>query len=443
MAKIILKSRYLKPGSTKHSLNIINYIAKRDGVDKIDDSWKHQPATHSQKKLIETLVEDYPELVSSFEYGDYIKKTTRGNASEFIDRAIEDYIDLAGKRENYVGYIAMRPRVVKNGKHGLFTDDNIPIALSRVAKEVAEHDGNVWTNVVSIRREDAVRLGYDNGEAWRTLLRSNAEIMAKSMKIPLEDLRWYAAFHNESYHPHVHIVAYSVGKEPYLSSKGIEQMKSAFARDIFKQDLMQIYTEQTKRRDELSAKGRTSIEETAERISSGSYKNERLDYLLAELAEQLKSIKGKLMYGYLPKKTKNVVDSIINELEKDERISELYRLWYEQRDDILRVYNDALPDHVPLSQNVEFKSIKNAVIHAALDLKNNSETDGKSEIFDMAYENESKNLNTSSLISALRLLNNVRDILYDKVKDDGNMSCVDRKEIKLIDEKKRAHGMHI
>lgn len=443
MAKIILKSRYLKPGSTKHSLNIINYIAKRDGVDKIDDSWKHQPATHGQKKLIETLVGDYPELVSSFEYVDYIKKSTRGNASEFIDRAIEDYIDLAGKRENYVGYIAMRPRVAKNGKHGLFTDDNIPIALSRVAKEVAEHDGNVWTNVVSIRREDAVRLGYDNGEAWRTLLRSNAEIMAKSMKIPLEDLRWYAAFHNESYHPHVHIVAYSIGKEPYLSSKGIEQMKSAFARDIFKQDLMQIYTEQTKRRDELRAKGRTSIEETAERISAGSYKNERLDCLLAELADQLKSIKGKLMYGYLPKKTKNVVDSIINELEKDERIAELYRLWYEQRDDILRVYNDALPDHVPLSQNVEFKSIKNAVIHAALDLKNNSETDGKSEIFDMAYENESKNLNTSSLISALRLLNNVRDILYDKVKDDGNMSCVDRKEIKLIDEKKRAHGMHI
>lgn len=443
MAKIILKSRYLKPSSTKHSLNIINYIAKRDGVDKIDDSWKHQPATHGQKELIETLTRDYPELVSNFEYRDYIKKPTRGNASEFIDRAIEDYIDLAGKRENYVGYIAMRPHVVKNGKHGLFTDDNIPIALSRVAKEVAEHDGNVWTNVVSIRREDAVRLGYDNGEAWRTLLRSNAEIMAKSMKIPLEDLRWYAAFHNESYHPHVHIVAYSVGKEPYLSSKGIEQMKSAFARDIFKQDLMQIYLEQTKQRDALKAEGSADIEDAIDSINSGNNENRYLEHLLTELADQLRSTKGKLVYGYLPKKTKSVIDSIIDEIEKDEKVSELYTLWYEQRNEILRIYTDDIPTRVPLSQNKDFKSLKNAVIRAALGLDTVPETGEDYEAFNADSKNNSKIINANFPIRALRLLNNARSILYDRVKADGNMGLVDRKEQRIIAEKKRAHGIQI
>ena len=433
MAKIILKCRYLKPGSAKHSLNTINYIAKRDGVDKIDDSRKHLPATREQKKLVDTLLNDFPELKNSFEYRDFLANPTKGNATEFIERAIEDNIDLAGKRKNYVGYIAMRPHVEKQGSHGLFTDDNVPIALSRVAKEVSEHEGNVWTNVVSIRREDAVRLGYDNGEAWRTLLRSNTAAMAESMKIPLEDLRWYAAFHNESYHPHVHIVAYSAGKEPYLSPQGIEMLKSALARDIFRQDLLQIYTEQTKRRDELKAEGRCTLENVVEAINHG-VSHEHIATLLNELACELEKTSGKKVYGYLPKKVKNIVDSIVDELQRDSRIAELYELWYVQREKVLGIYNDELPQRIPLSQNREFKSVKNAVIRAAMELERESSAE---------QNDSSAPLHTDFPVSVIRLINHASNIILDKLNENSEQIIADSKERFEINAKKRAHGLHM
>ncbi len=165
MAKIILKCRYLKQGSSAHSENLIKYIARREGVQKIDDTWRHLPATKEQKKLITQLVRDYPDTENSFEYADFVSHPSKGSASEFITRAIEDNIDLIGKRENYVEYIAKRPHAERHGSHGLFTDDNLPINLSKFAEEVANHDGNVWTNVLSLRREDAARLGYDNAYA--------------------------------------------------------------------------------------------------------------------------------------------------------------------------------------------------------------------------------------------------------------------------------------
>lgn len=249
-----MKCPYLKPGSTKHSENLVRYIANRDGVQKIDDTWKAQAVTAEQKKLIGEIIRGFPDAKDSFEYEDYLSKPSKGSASEFISRAIEDNIGIIGKRENYVGYIARRPRAERHGSHGLFTDADVPIDLSQVAKEVAEHTGNVWTNIISLRREDAARLGYDNVYVWRNLLRSQAMTFAKNMKIPLSDLRWYAAYHDESYHPHVHMVVYSVGKEPYLSKDGIAAIKSSLARQIFKHDLLQVYVEQTNQRNELTQK---------------------------------------------------------------------------------------------------------------------------------------------------------------------------------------------
>lgn len=192
----------------------------------------HQSATKEQQKLIEELVRDFPETKDSFEYRDYISKPSKGTASEFISRAIDDNVDLIGKRENYVEYIAKRPRAERRGSHGLFTDADVPINLSKVAEEVANHDGNVWTHIISLRREDAARLGYDNAYAWRNLLRSQAETIAENMKIPLTDLRWYAAYHDESYHPHVHMVVYSAGKEPYLTKLGIEGITIRFKEGL-------------------------------------------------------------------------------------------------------------------------------------------------------------------------------------------------------------------
>lgn len=311
MAGIIFKWRYLKAGASgRHSENLIRYIAQREGVEKLDDSWKHRPVTKAQTELITQILSDYPDAKDSFEYQDYEKSRTAGAASEFITRAIEERVDLIGKRENYVEYIAKRPRVERQGSHGLFTDDGVPINLSAAAKEVANHKGVVFTEILSLRREDAVRLGYDKGSAWRDLLRSQTDTMAAAMKIPLTDLRWYAAFHNESHHPHVHIVAYSAGREPYMTEQGLHKLKSVFARQIFKQDLLQVYTEQTKQRNTLTQKSRDVLADIIGRINSGSCDNPIVADLLVKLSEQLKHCKGKKVYGYLPQTGRNLVNAL-------------------------------------------------------------------------------------------------------------------------------------
>lgn len=368
MAKIIFKCRYLKQGRAAHSENLIQYIAKREGVQKIDDTWKHQPATKEQKKLIEELVRDFPDTKNSFEYQDFISKPSKGTASEFISCAIDDNVDLIGKRENYVSYIAKRPRAERCGAHGLFTDADVPINLSKVAEEVANHDGNVWTHIISLRREDAARLGYDNAYAWRNLLRSQAETIAENMKIPLTDLRWYAAYHDESYHPHIHMVCYSAGKEPYLSKQGIENIRSAFARQIFKHDLLQIYVEQTNQRNALTQESRDLLSDIISQINSDSYDNPIVTELLLKLSEFMKTYQGKKVYGYFPQAGRNLVNAVVDELLKDKRISALYDLWYEQRDRITETYKDTHEKRIPLSQNKEFKAIKNAVIQEALNI---------------------------------------------------------------------------
>ena len=375
MAKIIFKWRYLKANAEgKHSENLVKYIATRDGVEKLDDSWKSLPATKAQEKLIGQILSDYPDMKDSFEYQDYEKSKTKGAASEFISRAIEEKVDLIGKRENYVDYIAMRPHVEKTGAHGLFTDSDVPINLSAVAKEVAEHKGVVFTKILSLRREDAARLGYDKGSAWRNLLRSHTKEMAESMKIPLPDLRWYAAFHNESHHPHVHIVAYSAGKEPYMTEQGLHRLKSSFAREIFKQDLLQIYDRQTEHRNALAQESRDVLSEIVEQINTGGYDNETVELMLKELSDTLSRTKGKKVYGYLPPRAKNLVNGIVDELAKDSRIAGLYDLWYEQREEIIRTYTDTMPERIPLSQNKEFKSVRNAVIQETMHLLSNNVT---------------------------------------------------------------------
>lgn len=368
MAKIILKSRYLRVGSRQHSEHLIQYIAKREGVQKIDDTWKHQSATKEQKKLIEELVRDFPETKDSFEHQDFITKPSKGTASEFISRAIDDNVDLIGKRENYVSYIAKRPRAERHGAHGLFTDADVPINLSKVSEEVANHNGNVWTHIISLRREDAARLGYDNAYAWRNLLRSQAETIAENMKIPLTDLRWYAAYHDESYHPHVHMVVYSAGKEPYLTKLGIRNIKAAFARQIFRHDLLQVYVEQTNHRNELTQKSRDILSDIIARINSGSYDKPVVTDLLLKLSEQMKHHKGKKVYGYLPQAGRNLVNAVVDEFAKEKDISALYDLWCEQRDAITGTYQDTPEQRIPLSQNKEFKAIKNAVIQESLNI---------------------------------------------------------------------------
>lgn len=460
MARIIFKWRYLKANASgRHSENLIKYIAKRDGVEKIDDSWKSLPATNAQKELIAQLVSDFPDVVNGFEYQDYVKSLTKGAASEFITRTIEDHVDLIGKRKNYVGYIAMRPRVEKSGSHGLFTDSDVPINLSAVAKEVANHKGVVFTETLSLRREDAVRLGYDRGVAWRNLLRSQAPVMAEAMKIPLTDLKWYAAFHNESHHPHVHIVAYSIGKEPYMTEQGLHKLKSAFAREMFKQDLLQTYEQQTEYRDALTREGRDAIAKIIEQINVGGYENEAVELMLRKLAEQLANTKGKKVYGYLPQTARNLVNGIVDELSKDERIAALYDLWYEQRDAVIQTYTDHSAERVPLSQNKTFRAIKNAVIREALNLlhdrvtfeeepfkanETTHETERTKSESNAAHDQHSVVFNLDVASASFRLLVRLTQVLQAELKkSDNTRGVVEKKLRQKIADKEKAHGVRM
>lgn len=367
MAKLITKFKFIRPGDKAGSY--LKYIATREGVDKIDDSKAHLPASAKQKDLIEKILRDFPDTKEMHEYDDYLRKSTLGNASEFITRALEDNAQEMMSGKTYADYIATRPRAQRFGSHGLFTDDGVEIKLSKVSEELNLHTGNVWTAILSLRREDAARLGFDDGYRWRDMLRTQTEALSKNLKIPMEHLRWFAAFHNESHHPHVHLIAYStVENEGYLSKQGVNNLRSSFAKDIFAQDLLCVYEKQTEHRDSLKAESRNLISEIIEKINAGVYDNPAVENLLLTLADRLSKTGGKKVYGYLKADVKDIIDSVIDELEKDERIASLYDLWYQKREEVIKTYTQEMPPRVPLSQNKEFKSIKNAVIQEALNI---------------------------------------------------------------------------
>ena len=368
MARLIVKWRYIKPGAPKQGEHYVDYIATREGVEIEGEKWKDEPATKEQEKLVNRLIADFPDCKDSFEYQDYLSAKTKYTATTFIDKAIEENVDRIGKKENYIGYIAMRPRVEKSGAHGLFSYSDESINLSKVAKEVGNHDGVVWTTVISLKREDATKLGYDNLSAWKTLLRAKSQDLANAMGIPITDMKWYAAFHNESGHPHVHLVSYSTGKEPYMTRQGLEKLKAAYAHEIFKNDLYEIYEKQTEYRAELRIESKEKIAEIIRGINGKKYENETLELMLKALAEKLQKYKGKKVYGYLPKEVKNLVNGVIDELMRDNDLQKLYELWYEQRENVLKTYRDKMPARLPLSANKEFTSVRNAVIAEALNL---------------------------------------------------------------------------
>lgn len=369
MAKLITKFKYLKPSARQSIGGYAKYIATREGVEKVDDTFKTDPPTEKQKKLIEKILRDFPDSNSMLEYEDYLKEPTLGNASEFITRALEDNANEALNAKTYADYIATRPRAERFGSHGLFTDDGVRVKLEDVSRELNEYEGNVWTVIISLRREDAERLGFNSGERWRDMLRTQTEAIAKNFKIPVEDLKWYAAFHNESHHPHVHLMVYSSEQaKPYLTQKGIMNLRSAFAKDIFADDLLSIYEKQTEHRNALRAQSRDVIAEIVSRINSGAYDNPALEYKLLDLADRLSKTSGKKQYGYLKADVKAIVNGIVSNLAADERISSLYDLWYEQREEVIRTYTEELPERIPLVDNPEFKSIKNMVIQEALNI---------------------------------------------------------------------------
>ncbi len=384
MAKLIFTSRYIRDAPPEHLQNYVRYISTREGVEKADESKKNLPATSAQKDLIRQLLKDMPESKDMLEYEDYRQRSTIGNASEFITQALERNLDMAAMKENYVDYLANRPRVERIGEHGLFTDAGRPVILSEVQKEVSDHKGPVWTHVVSLRREDAARLGYDSAREWMALLRSKRAMLSRHMKIDSADLRWYAAFHNEGHHPHVHLMVYSAkDNDGFLTKAGIEAMRLELAHDIFRQDFAQIYEGQNLARSSLKEKAAERMCLLTDGMLQGVCENPVIGEKLQQLSGRLKNTRGKKVYGYLKADVKRLVDQIVDELAKDPAVSEAYRAWGEWQDQIRLTCSSKAPPLPPLSSQKQLKSIKNMVIAEALKLGGHhflSETSGQGRI---------------------------------------------------------------
>ena len=378
MARIILKCPYLKGGSEKtaaHLKHLVKYIATREGVEKIKNGHEHWHSTKKQRELISQILREFPDAGELFEYEDYLLKPNRENASEFITIALEQNLDKIGDREKYLDYIANRPRVEKIENHGLFTGGDDPLVLSQVAEEVSAHTGNVWTPIISLRREDVARLGYDSAHVWKALLSSKALELAENLKIHPDHLKWYAAFHNESHHPHIHMICYSTDPgEGYLTKQGIRRMKSSLAQEIFRQELIPLYAEKTQRRDELKEQAAETMRELIRQMKNGVLQSDRLEQLISCLADQLRNTSGKKQYGYLRPEMKNVVDDIVDELARDSRVAEAYRLWWQTRGRIDAVYTETPDDSIPLSRCADFKQVRNMVIQEAMHISDGTLT---------------------------------------------------------------------
>ena len=369
MARLIVKSPYIKCGAGQSAGGYLEYIATRERVEIIPDD---RPPTQKQTQLIAKLVKDFPDAKELMEYEDYTAHPTKATASALITLALESNWDRVQGMEGYAKYIALRPRAERLGEHGLFGDDDA-VDLAAVADELDHYTGNVWTHIISLHREDAERLGYNHADAWRTLLRTHRNDIAAAMKIPPEDFRWYAAFHDEGNHPHVHMMAWSVNpNQAYLSKDGIRQIKSTLTNQIFRQELLHVYEQKSKSRDELVVKARKAMLELAKAMREMTCIHPEAEQMIWDLSRQLGQVGGKKTYGYLPKPMKKLVDEIIDQMARLPTVDTCYQTWWELQCQVENYYSeDKKRIRPPLSQQKEFRQIKNAVIREAEHIRMN------------------------------------------------------------------------
>ena len=393
MARLIVKSPYIKCGSGKSAGGYLKYIATRERVEIIPDD---RPPTQKQAQLITKLVKDFPDAKTLLEYEDYAAHPTKASASALITLTLETNWDKLSSVDGYAGYIALRPRAERLGEHGLFGDDD-GVDLDKVMNELDHYTGNVWTHIISLHREDAERLGYNHADAWRTLLRTHRNDIAAAMKIPPEDFCWYAAFHDEGNHPHVHMMAWSTKpNQAYLSKDGIRQIKSTLTNQIFRQELLHVYEQKSKSRDELVAEARKAMLELAKAMQEMTCDHPEVEQLIWELSQQLGQVSGKKTYGYLPKPMKNLVDEIVDQMVRLPIVDECYQTWWGLQCQVEDYYSEEKKRiRPPLSQQKEFRQIKNAVIKEAEHIRVNKisfedaemQDDGEQiSTYDMSYE---------------------------------------------------------
>ena len=369
MARLIVKSPYIKCGTGQNAGGYLKYIATREQVEIIPDD---RPPTRKQEQLIQKLVKDFPDTKELLEYNDYKAAPTKANASSFITLALEQNWNRIQATEGYAKYIALRPRAERLGEHGLF-GDNDAVDLAAVTDELDHYTGNVWTHIISLKREDAARLGYDNAAAWRTLLRTHRNDIAAAMKIPPEDFRWYAAFHDEGNHPHIHMMAWSVkSDQAYLSKDGIRQIKSTLTNQIFRRELLHVYEQKSKSRDELVVEARKAMLELAKAMREMTCIHPEAEQMIWELSRQLAQVGGKKTYGYLPKPMKKLVDEIVDQMARLPTVDACYQTWWELQCQVEDYYSEGKRRLRPLlSQQKEFRQIKSAVIKEAEHIRMN------------------------------------------------------------------------
>ena len=389
MARLIIKSPYIKCGGGQNASGYLQYIATRERVEIVPDD---RPPTRKQEQLIQKLVKDFSDTKELLEYDDYKATPTKANASAFITLALEQNWSRVQSTEGYAKYIATRPRAERLGTHGLFGDAG-PVSLDAAMDELSHYTGNVWTHIISLKREDAARLGYDNAAAWRTLLRAHRNDIAAAMSIDPKDFRWYAAFHNEGNHPHIHMMAWSTKPgQAYLDRNGIKEIKSVLTNEIFQQELLHLYETKSTARDELVQQTRQVMLELAQRMRDGLCICPTAEKKLWELSQKLDDVSGKKVYGYLPKPMKQLVDEVVDAMTELPVVNECYQKWWELQCQLNDYYSEQQRQRPSLSQQKEFRQIKNAVIREAEHIRQ-----GRMSFEDTAMQQEDEQLDDRTM----------------------------------------------
>ena len=363
MAKIFFTCNYYKNPARANTGRLLRYIGTRESVEKLPTGIDHSPPTVWQQRLITDIVKSFPHSKEYVEYENYNNSSTKSNAINFINAVIER--DDVRRLDKLVSYIAERPGVEKLGTHGLFTQTDDKIDLDEVAEEVNAHNGIVFTHILSLRQEDAERLGYNNAQAWKDLVRRNVAEIAEAHNISLSNLKWYAGFHNKDHHPHIHLVVYSKdGNQGWITKKTIEDMRRLFANDIFRNEQYKLFQMETQQRDLVKGRVRDLLED-AFSMYPVSWE---MQYLFETLQQQLKNYSGKKVYGYLPKEIKETVNKIVAEFAKDEDVAEHYAEGNKIKREKRSLYNEKKELDIPLEDNKEFRSLKNDIIRAAVQM---------------------------------------------------------------------------
>ena len=336
MARLILKSPYLKCDGNSSVSGYLRYIGTRERVELLPDD---RPPTRKQEQFITKLVKYFPNVKELNEFSGYETKPTKANASSLITRALEENWSALQKTEGYMKYIATRPRAERLGGHGLFSDED-GVDLAKAMEELDHYTGKVWTHILSLKRKDATRLDCDNAKVWMNLLRTNHNDIA-AMNIPPNHFRWYAAFHDEVKHPHVHMMAWSaVPGEAYLTREGIRKIKSTLTNQIFRQEMLHTYEQKSQSQDEVVREARQTIRKLPQEMARTICTRPEIEQKMAQLAEQLETVKGKKSYGYLSKPVKKTVDEVVDKLEELQVVRACYDQWCRLQGEVESCYHD-------------------------------------------------------------------------------------------------------